>query len=291
MITRPTLRPDDFTHETRRVGNLNMHYVVDGPPDGQLVVLLHGFPEFWYSWRWQIKALAAAGYRVIAPDQRGYNLTDKTPPYDVFTLAQDVVNLIETQGREKAVVVGHDWGGGVAWITAALHPDHTEQLIVMNCPHPLVLIDLVRAGYWKQIRKSWYIAFFQLPALPEAFMAANNYKALATAIQSGVPGAVNEEELGFFRQAWAQPGALNASISWYRAMFRNGGKLAAQKPIVKVPAKLFWGYPDFALTKRSAEDSRKYCPHLEITYVEKAGHFVQQDRPDEINRLLLAALS
>jgi epoxide hydrolase 4 len=135
--SRMVLRPEDFRYEIIRVGDLWIHAAVEGPEHGPLIVLLHGFPEFWYSWRYQIKAFAAAGCRTVVVDQRGYNLTDKRGPYDVFTLAGDVVGLIRTLGHERAVVMGHDWGGVVAWVLGgAHHPSIVERLIVLNAPHP-----------------------------------------------------------------------------------------------------------------------------------------------------------
>jgi pimeloyl-ACP methyl ester carboxylesterase len=289
-----TLRPDDFHRETVNVDGLKMHLALEGPEGGPLVVLLHGFPEFWYSWRYQIRALAAAGYRVAAPDQRGYNLTDKTPPYDIFTLANDIRKLVGVLGYEKAAaLVGHDWGGGVAWVAAGLFPEVFGRLAVINCPHPAALIEANTRLYLPQVARSWYILFFQLPGLPERVLSANNYRAVASTLRDRGGLTLTRDELGYYREAWGQPGALSAGISWYRAMFRGAGDLMRRDVKVRIPVWLIWGEPDMFLTPHVAELSRKYCAPahpLTIQYVP-GGHFVQQTAPDTVNKRLLEFLS
>ncbi len=162
------LWPEEFRTEKIQIGNLQVHAVVEGPEDGPPIVMLHGFPEFWYSWRYQIKALAAAGYRTVAVDQRGYNLTDKRGPYDVFTLAGDVVGLVRALGHERAVVMGNDWGGVLAWVLGARHPDIVERLIVLNAPHPSAGLMALRAMYLPQVLKSWYVLAFPDPGSTRA---------------------------------------------------------------------------------------------------------------------------
>lgn len=290
-VTNPILRPPDFRHEMLRVGDLNMHAAIDGPEGGPLVVLLHGFPEFWYSWRYQIRALAGAGYRVVAPDQRGYNLTDKRGPYDAFTLANDVKALVQTLGYERATIAGHDWGGGIAWCVAAFYPEIAEKLIACNCPHPITVIKAMRSFYLPQLLSSIYILFFQVPRLPEAVLSANRYALLAWALKvANRPQRLTDEEIGYFREAWAQPGALSAALNWYRAAFRDQNRIAMRDMTVRVPARLIWGAPDPALTRHVAEQSRRYCPDLEIRYIPDTGHFVQQSAPEEVNRLMLEFL-
>jgi pimeloyl-ACP methyl ester carboxylesterase len=151
--------------------------------------MLHGFPEFWYSWRYQIKAIAAAGYRVFAQDQRGYNLTDKHGPYDVFTLAADIAGLIHTLGYEKATIVGHDWGGTIGWVLGARHPDVAEKLIACNAHHPSAVIAAWRSLYLPQILRTWHVLVFQIPELPEQLMSANGYEPLARNLKKDTKGA------------------------------------------------------------------------------------------------------
>jgi epoxide hydrolase 4 len=284
--SRLVLHPQDFSQQTIRVGDLNMNVVVEGDKNAPLVVLLHGFPEFWYSWRHQIIALREAGYRVAAPDQRGYNRTDKTPPYDVYTLTKDVIHLIRALGHARATVIGHDWGGGIAWLTAAFYPDVVSRLVVCNCPHPLAIGRVLQQGFFPQALRSWYMGFFLLPELPERLLAADNYRALARNFND-----LSEEELNYFREAWAQPGALSAGIAWYRQMIGRGyATLTRRDTNIRIPAHLVWGTPDPFLDKRVAEASRHYCPHLEIRYIEGGGHFVQQEAPEATNTAILEAL-
>jgi len=293
-MTAPTskviLRPADFTHQTLTVGDLKMHVVMDGPEDGPLAVLLHGFPEFWYSWRHQIKPLAEAGYRVVVPDQRGYNLTDKHGPYDVFTLTADVAGLIRTLGHEKAIIVGHDWGGVVAWCFAAFYPQMTRQLVVCNAPHVGAYMDVMRSFYMPQIMKSWYVAFFQIPVLPELVLSTRNFEALSRTLAKESP-MLTPEELGYFREAWGQPGALSASIRWYRTIAQQIQRVIIRDLRVSMPTRLIWGEPDLALERRVAEAARQYCDDLDIQYVPNSGHFVQQEAPGEVNRLMLEFLA
>lgn len=284
---KPVLRPQDFHHQTLVVGDLNMHMVIEGPEGAPLVVLLHGFPEFWYSWRHQIKALAEAGFRVAAIDQRGYGLTDKHGPYDVFTLSQDVVNAVHALGYEKAYIVGHDWGGIVAWLVAAFYPQVTERLIVCNCPHLNGYMDTLQAGHLPQIRKSWYIGFFQLPFLPEMLLGANNFQAMARLLELASSQALSAEEIGYYREAWSQLGALSAAVSWYRALVQNLKRVLIRDLFITMPTRLIWGEPDLALEKQTAEASHKHCAQLEIYYIQNSGHFVQQDSPDEVSQLIL----
>lgn len=285
--SRAILRPEDFRHETFQVGDLRMHAVIEGPEDAPLVVMLHGFPEFWYSWRHQIKALAAAGYRVVAPDQRGYNLTDRRGPYDIFTLSADVAGLIRALGHEKAAVAGHDWGGAIAWVFGARYPDVAEKLIVCNAPHPSAVIRAWRSLYLPQILRSWYMLVFQIPGLPERLMSANDYELLARNLKKDTKGALSDEELSYFKRAWSQPGALTAGINWYRALFRSWTQGHLKNLTVHVPALLIWGDEDAFLTTQTAEWTRQHVPNLTLKYIRGASHWVQQDSPETVNRYML----
>jgi len=286
------LRPEDFTHQTIQVNDLRMHLVSEGAEDAPLIVLLHGFPEFWYSWRHQIKPLAAAGYRVVAVDQRGYNLTDKHGPYDIFTLSDDIAGLIRALGYQKAAaVIGHDWGGVVTWTFGARHADMLEKLIVCNVPHISAGIAAFSRLYLPQIMKSWYMFFFQLPSLPERLIAANDYKLFADVIQEQTKGAVTDTEIAYFKQAWAQPGALFASVSWYRALFQSTSKIAQTDMNVYVPSLLIWGDQDSALTTTTAEWSRRYVQDFTLRAVLGVSHWVEQEAPEIVTRYILDFLS
>ncbi|MBX3063620.1 MAG: alpha/beta hydrolase [Anaerolineae bacterium] len=280
--------PADFEHQTRQVGALNMHMVVEGAEDARPLILLHGFPEFWYGWVKQIKPLAAAGFRVIVPDQRGYNLTDKQGPYDVFTLVEDVANLIRSFGYQKVSLVGHDWGGIVAWIFASRYPEMLDRLVVCNVPHPMAGIQAVWRFYLPQMLKSWYITFFGIPLLPEWSLRVQNFRALERNVSRAAKGSISPEMFVYYREAWSQPDALPAMIGWYRALLRHQWSL--RRTFIPIPARLIWGEPDFALDTKLAEWTREWVAGLDLVYVPNSCHFVQHDQPERVTQLILEYL-
>lgn len=282
--------PTDFHHEMIRVGALNTHAVLEGLTSGPLVVMLHGFPEFWYSWRYQIKPLAQAGFRVVAVDMRGYNLTDKAGPYDVLTLVEDTAALIKALGHEKATIVGHDWGGMIAWSFAAIRSAMTERLIVCNLPHPKTIGRAFRSFYLPQLIKSWYIGFFQLPVLPEAVIRAGNYAIFAYILRRSASGHLTSADLDYYREAWSQPGAMTAMLGYYRALRTSNMLLESKDLNVHVPARLIWGEPDLALSTRLAEWSPRWCPGLDIKIIRKSSHFVMQQAPEQVTAYMLEFL-
>jgi len=262
-----------------------VHAAVAGPPDGPLVILLHGFPEFWYSWRHQIGPLAGAGFRVVVPDQRGYNLTDKTRPFDLATLAEDVLALTRACGRESFLLAGHDWGAAVAWVVAARHPDRVERLAILNVPHPAVMARALLGRNLRQIRRSWYIFFFQLPGLPEWSLSRKDFARLRWLMRASARrGTFSDEDLQRYRDAWAQPGALAASIGWYRALGRSmlGRGRRRVAGIVRVPTIMLWGERDAALGVELAEQSLAYLERGELLRYPKATHWLHEEEPGEI---------
>lgn len=270
---------------------ITMHYVTMGPRDGKPVLLLHGFPEFWYSWRYQMPALAELGYFLIVPDQRGYNLTDKTPPYDVETLMEDIVALLDHLEVDTCPLVGHDWGGVLAWSLASYYPDRFERVVVMNAPHPNAYLDALKSS--TQLFKSWYIYLFQVPKLPEWLLSRRNCRALRR-IYAQVPETyMNEEDAQHYVDAMLQPGALSAALGWYRAIpaqtRKHGGSLP--NPIIQQPTLVIWGENDPALGKACNRTLAKYVPNLELHYLPDATHWVQMDHPDEVNAHLKRFLS
>jgi pimeloyl-ACP methyl ester carboxylesterase len=283
------LSPADFHHEMILAGELNMHTVLEGEPGAPLVIMLHGFPEFWYSWRFQIKPLAAAGYRVAAVDMRGYNQTDKHRPYDVFTVSQDIVNLIRALGYDKAVIVGHDVGGGIAWVLAILHPEIVHKLIVCNLPHPNAMREALNRLYLPQFLKIWYVAAFQIPILPELILQAGNYAMLAAMFRQGGAQQITDEELNYYREAWSQPGALRAMLGYYRAP-RESYALTKRDLTVRVPTRLIWGEPDVALDTELARWSVRWCPGLDLQIVPNASHFVMLREPEIVTQYILSFL-
>jgi pimeloyl-ACP methyl ester carboxylesterase len=276
-----------------KTNNIRLHVVAAGPKDGPLLICLHGFPEFWRGWQSQILALARAGYRVWIPDQRGYHLSDKPPgiaAYNLDELAADVVGLIDAAGQPKASVVGHDWGGAVAWWTANKYPERLNRLAILNVPQHAVMNRHLRQS-WGQLRKSWYIFFFQLPWLPELLIKAGNWRAGVQALRrSSRPGTFTGQDLDRYRQAWSQPGALTAMLNWYRAILQARPE-PLSSPRIVVPTLLIWGAQDAFLGREMAQPSIELCRNGRLVFIEEATHWVQHEEPERVNALLIGFLS
>jgi pimeloyl-ACP methyl ester carboxylesterase len=275
--------------ERLRANGIELDVVLAGPADGPLVVLLHGFPEFSHGWRKQIGPLAAAGFRVAAPDQRGYNRSSKPPgirAYALDVLADDVLGLATALGRQRFAVVGHDWGGVVAWHLAARNPERVERAAILNAP-PLAAARRYARRHRSQRAKSWYVAFFQLPGLPERLLRARDFAWLRSAMsRSSRPGTFGPEDLAAYREAWAQPGALTAMLNWYRAL-----RLPVAAPErVRVPVRVIWGDRDNFLESGLVEAGLGACERGEAFHLARATHWVQHEEPKEVNRLLLGFL-
>ena len=275
-----------------RAGDVELHAVIAGPDDGPLALLLHGFPECWYSWRRQIPALVGAGYRVVAVDQRGYNLSDKplgVQHYQIDRLTGDIAALIRALGRERAVLVAHDWGGVVAWRFAMDHPEAVDRLVVMNAPHPVAFAKALKSDRSQQ-RKSWYIFAFQLPWLPEALLALSPAASARlffrrTAVRRD---AFSDADLEVMAAALAQPGAARCMVDWYRAAFRF--RAASSARTIEAPTLLIWAEDDVALGKSLASGLERGVRHLQVHFISNCGHWVQNEAPDEVNERMLAFL-
>ncbi|MCJ7703481.1 MAG: alpha/beta hydrolase [Anaerolineales bacterium] len=273
---------------------VNLHVVFAGPQDGKAVILLHGFPEFWRGWKKQIEPLASAGYRVIVPDQRGYNLSDKpkyVSAYHIDILVRDITGLMDTLGHERAFIVGHDWGAAVAWQLATYYSGRVEKLGILNVPHPVVMVQTLRKSI-RQLRKSWYMFFFQIPWLPEWSLGRNNAQGASELLhRSGKPGTFTDEDLVHYRQAWTQPGALTAMVNWYRSAIRSGlgnnFKSALILPRISVPTLMLWGKQDGALSCEMAQPSIDLCTDGNLIFFEEATHWVQHDEPEKVADHLL----
>jgi pimeloyl-ACP methyl ester carboxylesterase len=295
-LTWQALRQLDVAAEARyiAINGLELHVIIAGPLNGPLVVLLHGFPEHWYTWRNQIKPLVDAGYRVVVPDQRGYNLSDKPRGihhYRVEALSADVVELIRSFGREKAIVVGHDWGGGVAWHLAMHHPEVVEKLIVMNAPHPTAYLRELRDNPAQQ-RKSWYVWFFQLPIVPEALIG---HDPIESARRFFRRNAVNQDAFSSFdihvmATALAQPEALTSMLNWYRAAARQRAAFEEHRPVT-VPTLLIWAEEDVALGRSLTYGMEAWVRNLQLYTLPHCGHWVQNEAPEEVNDQILKFLS
>ena len=274
--------------------HIRLNVIQAGPQDGRLVILLHGFPEFSYGWRNQIPPLAEAGFWVWVPDQRGYNLSDKpegVAAYHIDTLARDILGLLEAAGRGKAIIVGHDWGAAVAWHLAIHYPDRVEKLGILNVPHPVVMTQTLRKNR-SQLRKSWYMFFFQIPWLPEWLLGWNNARGLAELLRrSGKPGAFTGDDLAKYREAWSQPGSLTSMLNWYRSALRGGLRSGRRKtsapPKIAVPTLMIWGKQDVALGEEMAQPSIDLCEDGKLVFFEDATHWVQHDEAEKVTQLLL----
>jgi pimeloyl-ACP methyl ester carboxylesterase len=272
-----------------------LHAAVAGPDGAPLVVLLHGFPEYWYEWRNQIGPLAAAGFRVIAPDQRGYNLSGKAGPYDLQTVAGDVVRLIAAAGYDSAHVVGHDWGGAVAWAVAAWHPQRLRRLAVINLPHPLAMADALARFNLRQYLRSSYVAYFQLPRLPEWSLSRNHFALLKRGLRrTSLPGAFPDDDLERHVEAWSQPGALTAMLGWYRAVLPSRSQVLASRAQfdrIAAPALILWGERDLALGVELAEASVPHLANGRLVRYPNLTHWVPAEAPGEVTTQLLAHLT
>jgi pimeloyl-ACP methyl ester carboxylesterase len=279
-------------HHQIPTNGIRLHVVQTGPVTGPLVLLLHGFPEFWYGWRHQLPSLAAAGYRVWAPDQRGYNMSDKPPgiiAYRLEALAADVIGLIDAAGQEQACLVGHDWGGIVGWWLAGHAPHRLQRMVVINAPHSVAVRHQLRRHPAQWLRSA-YIGWFQLPWLPELAIRLGRWRLLVHALQqSSDPGTFTPTDLERYRKAWSQPQALRAMLNWYRALMRVPPRRPAPLPVT-VPTLLLWGANDVFLGREMARGSIEQCEQGRLVMFEEATHWVHHEHPVRVNALLEAFL-
>ncbi len=263
------------------LNGLRFHVLLDGPENGKLLVFLHGFPEFSYGWRHQLAYFASKGYRVVAPDQRGYNLSDKpksVTDYNLDILVSDVVALIRFFKRDKAVVIGHDWGGIVAWRLAQSHPELLEKLVILNVPHPAVFKSFIRKS-WSQKKRSWYILLFQIPFLSEALYRLLGEKSMR---ESSRPGTFTQEDFKIYRMGWNQGGSLKAMMQWYRAALRCPPRELLDESIF--PSTLIlWGKKDHFLMFEMAELSLHFCKKGRLIFLDEATHWLQHEFPEKVN--------
>lgn len=267
---------------------VTLHVVQAGPQGGQPVVLLHGFPEFWRGWRKQIPALVRAGYRVWAPDQRGYNLSEKPAAieaYNLDLLAADIRCLIDASGSDQAYLVGHDWGGAVAWWVAIKYPERVRRLVILNSAHPAALRRDLRRSPAQRLR-SLYMLFFQIRWLPERIIAARNWRALVEALRtSSHQGTFSQVELQRLREAWARPQAMRSMLKWYRALTRTRTERLPSLRVT-VPTLIIWGAHDLFFGRDLAPLSLEMCDDGQLEMVEDATHWVQHERPQRVNQLM-----
>ena len=288
-MTTTSMLPDvgiELREGSAEVGDVSLHYIEAG--EGPLVILLHGFPEFWFGWRSQIAPLAASGYRVVAPDTRGYNLSSKPEDfkaYGVDELADDIQGLIRELSADSAHIVGHDWGGTIAWTLAMNHPEVVERLAILSAAHPRRLSEGLKNP--NQLRKSWYFFFFATPGLPEEVVHLRDWHFFRHFLHEANP-PYTEEEFERYVEAWSQPGAAAGMINYYRASVRQSQKeaLAKLRPL-SAPTLVIWGEGDSYLGADLAEPDKDDVPNLDrVERLPDASHWVHHDEADRVNKLL-----
>jgi pimeloyl-ACP methyl ester carboxylesterase len=279
----------NLEHVFLPTNGIRLHVVQTGSRYGALVILLHGFPEFWYGWRKQIQPLANAGLRVWAPDQRGYNLSDKPrgiAAYQLDELAKDVVGLIDAAGVDKCYLVGHDWGAAVAWWVALRYPERLYKLAILNVPHPVVMRQMLLSNL-SQLRRSWYMFFFQIPILSEAILRNNDWEEMVKTLKSGSKsGSFSNQDIEQYRHAWWHKDAMTSMLNWYRAIIQMPPDMSGDLRI-RVPTLILWGAQDIALGREMAQPSLNLCDQGKLVFFESSSHWVQHDESDSVNKYLL----
>lgn len=288
----PDVREATFEHD-----GIRLWARLAGPEDGPLVILLHGFPEFGYGWRRQMGALAAAGFRVVAPDQRGYGQSSKPldiTSYRIARASADAVAIADRLGHEKFHLAGHDWGGMAAWDLVIRYPERVHAAVIMSAVHP----DVVRrsgrflARHPTQLLRSSYMIFFQIPWLPERLMSAFNHKWLEQMlVWTSRAGTFSADELVRYRDAWAQPGAVSGMVNWYRALFRMTRTPKHIERRVRVPVRIAWGLRDVFLLPALGEESLHYCDDAAMVRFPTAGHWLHLEEPEAISRLFIESFT
>jgi pimeloyl-ACP methyl ester carboxylesterase len=275
----------EITYQFIRANGISLHVALAGPKDGSPLILLHGFPDASFGWDKQIHTLAEAGFYVIAPDQRGYNLSDKPKGinnYKVGLLVADILALADALGLAQFNLAGHDWGAIVSWSLVESHPERVTRLAILNVPHPGIMNKFLRENNQQRL-KSWYAFFFQLPFIPELGLRAFNWQIPASLMCK----SLSQADLNRYKSAWSQPGAMTAMLNWYRGLFRQTSADQAPGQKIQVPTLVIWGKQDPYLMWQMAPASLAMCENGRLEYLEDATHWVHQDRPEKVNQLLL----
>jgi pimeloyl-ACP methyl ester carboxylesterase len=281
----------NIRHERIKGKDVELHVAVAG--QGPPVILLHGFPENWRSWRRQFGPLVHAGFSVWAADMRGYNLSERPTgqeAYHLRHLISDVAAIVRATGYPRAHIGGHDWGGIVAWTFAGHHPGLVDRLVIFNAPHLDIYLEQVRRP--PQMFKSWYVLFFLLPRLPERALSAHNFSAVRDMFKRlpARAGAFSGEDIDEYIRALSSPGALTAALNYYRANVRWGGVALARSARIAAETLVIWGDRDPALGPGLLEGLEKVAPHVRVHRIADAGHWVQNEAPEEVNRVLTSFL-
>ncbi|KRE40433.1 alpha/beta fold hydrolase [Knoellia sp. Soil729] len=286
----PLLEPG-WRESVRSVNGVDLHVVEAGAEGAPLLVLLHGFPEFWWAWRHQITPLAEAGHHVVVPDLRGYATSSAPQQLDAYrldVLARDVLGLADELGAERIDLVGHDWGGVLAWEFAARHPERLHRLVVLAGPHPDTLLRQILRHPTQGLRSA-YAGFFQLPWLPETALRAFGFAALRASMQrSARAGTFEPGALDRYAAAWSQPGSLTAMLNYYRAVrLRRPGSSPSRHAH---PTLVLWGEHDDFLEQHVARQSLTRCDDGRLVVIEDAGHWLHLEQPDLVTAEILSFL-
>ncbi|AFY82930.1 alpha/beta fold hydrolase [Oscillatoria acuminata] len=283
----------NWEHHYIETNRIRLHCVSQG--QGELVLLLHGFPEFWYSWRYQIPALSRH-FKVVVPDLRGYNDSDKPDSgYDLDTLSADIKGLIESLGYVKAHIVGHDWGGAIAWHLAERFPNCLDRLAILNAPHPQQWLQAMGSNV-DQLRRSWYVLAFQVPGVPEWLIQQNLKDFVKKVFQEQAirKGAFTSELTKIYQEALEKPGVLSAAINYYRQLMSplNWVQNLGRSPhYVTAPTLVLWGEEDSFLSNKLTDGfDRLIKAPFQLKLVPHCGHWIQQEVPHLVNRELLSFL-
>ncbi|MEE3719282.1 alpha/beta hydrolase [Tumidithrix elongata RA019] len=284
-----TILSETWQHGFLPTNHLRLHYVTQG--EGELMLMLHGFPEFWYSWRHQIPEFAK-DYKVVAIDLRGYNESDKPIALEAYTISEfilDVKGIIEALGYDRCTLVSHDWGGTIAWHFAYAYPQMLDKLIVLNLPHPAKFAEGLRT--LPQLLRSWYIFLFQLPWLPEFLLQWNNCEAIGKAFSEVAidKTAFSQIDLQNYREAAAKPGSLTAMLNYYRNV--RSALPSKQWDVLEIPTLMIWGENDAALGKELTYGTEAYVRNLTLRYIPHCSHWVQQEQPQLVNQYMREFLS
>ncbi|MEH6546844.1 MAG: alpha/beta hydrolase [Sneathiella sp.] len=289
----------DINHNTVKIGDINIHYVESGAEHQDLVLMLHGFPEFWYTWRKQLPVVGES-YHAVAPDMRGYNLSDKPDgikSYRINHLMADMFGLAETLGYEKFYLVAHDWGAGVAWAMAIAHPERIKGLIILNGPHPYIFSELLSKND-TQIAQSQYMAYFRNEGIEDEMLANGCEWLLKWTFETHLAsGQMTEDDKHAYQEAWTRPNALKSMLNYYRASpltpatAENKGKGFGLNPDdfgVKVPTLVMWGEKDHALVPENLDGLDALVPDLQIIRLPNVTHWVTQEAPDIVSKEILS---
>lgn len=280
---------EEWQHDYINTNNIRLHCVTQG--QGELVILLHGFPEFWYAWRYQIPILSKY-FKVVVPDLRGYNDSDKPETgYDLDTLTADIRGLITKLGYTKAHIVGHNWGGAIAWNLAQKFPHVINKMVVLNAPHPYRFWQEISSNF-EQIVKNWYVLALQLPGVPELIIKPNLKEFITNVLrgQAVRKAAFSAEETAHYQLALAKPGAISAAIKYYQQIISPQFWIKNWRsplPII-VPTLMLWSEQDSFLSQDLTKGMEKLIlAPFELKFIPECGHWMQQEVPQIVNRELL----